>query len=166
MYSIWKIMCFFNIKACQHILLHQIHQIMIFKKASYDPFNHSPIATYKREVKWSYCSGGISGCALCGLILDCFAYFNEQLCHFRGPRSTDFPLTTHYAVTTILRCENVLMHWRTLEGSVQSYVQLAVWQFLSNQNQMYSSWYMVFHFTFVPIHWFLISRTVVEIKKP
>ncbi len=38
MYSIWKIMCFFNIKACQHILLHQIHKIMIFKKASYDPF--------------------------------------------------------------------------------------------------------------------------------
>ncbi len=35
MYSIWKIMCFLNIKACQHILL---HQIMIFKKASYDPF--------------------------------------------------------------------------------------------------------------------------------
>ncbi len=25
-----------NIKACQHILL---HQIMIFKNASYDPFN-------------------------------------------------------------------------------------------------------------------------------
>ncbi len=35
MYSIWKRMCFLNIKACQHIL---IHQIMIFKKASYDPF--------------------------------------------------------------------------------------------------------------------------------
>ncbi len=32
-------MCFLNIKACQHILLHQIHKIMIFKKASYDPFN-------------------------------------------------------------------------------------------------------------------------------
>ncbi len=30
-------MCFFYIKACQHILLHQIHKIMIFKKASYDP---------------------------------------------------------------------------------------------------------------------------------
>ncbi len=29
-------MCFLNIKACQHILL---HQIMIFKKALYDPFN-------------------------------------------------------------------------------------------------------------------------------
>ncbi len=28
-------MCF---KACQHILLHQIHQIVVFKKASYDPF--------------------------------------------------------------------------------------------------------------------------------
>ncbi len=34
----WKIMCFLNIKACQHILLHQKHKIMIFKKASYDPF--------------------------------------------------------------------------------------------------------------------------------
>ncbi len=33
MYSIWKIMCFLNIKACQHILLHQIHKIMIFKKS-------------------------------------------------------------------------------------------------------------------------------------
>ncbi len=31
-------MCFLNIKACQHILLHQIYKIMIFKKASYDPF--------------------------------------------------------------------------------------------------------------------------------
>ncbi len=30
---------FFFIKACQHILLHQKHKIMIFKKASYDPFN-------------------------------------------------------------------------------------------------------------------------------
>ncbi len=35
MYSIWKIMCLLNIKAWRHILL---HQIMIFKKASYDPF--------------------------------------------------------------------------------------------------------------------------------
>uniref|UniRef100_A0A673NKM4 WW domain-containing adapter protein with coiled-coil-like n=1 Tax=Sinocyclocheilus rhinocerous TaxID=307959 RepID=A0A673NKM4_9TELE len=26
-------------EACQHILLHQIHKIMIFKKTSYDPFN-------------------------------------------------------------------------------------------------------------------------------
>ncbi len=32
-------MCFLIIKACQHILLHQIHKIMIFKKASYDLFN-------------------------------------------------------------------------------------------------------------------------------
>ncbi len=31
-------MCFLNIKACQHILLHQIHKIIIFKKASYDHF--------------------------------------------------------------------------------------------------------------------------------
>ncbi len=35
MYSTWKIMCFLNNKACQHILL---HQIMIFKKSSYDLF--------------------------------------------------------------------------------------------------------------------------------
>ncbi len=41
MYSILKIMCFLNIKACQHILLHQIHKIMIFKITSYDPFNIS-----------------------------------------------------------------------------------------------------------------------------
>ncbi len=39
LHSIWKIMCFFNIKACQHILLHQMHKIIIFKQASYDPFN-------------------------------------------------------------------------------------------------------------------------------
>ncbi len=32
-------MCFFYIKVCQHILLHQIHKIMIFNKTSYDPFN-------------------------------------------------------------------------------------------------------------------------------
>ncbi len=38
MYSIWKRMYFFYIKACQHILLHQIDKIMIFKKkASYWP---------------------------------------------------------------------------------------------------------------------------------
>ncbi len=30
-------MCFFNIKTCQHILLHQMHNIMIFKIAPYDP---------------------------------------------------------------------------------------------------------------------------------
>ncbi len=34
MYSIGKIMCFLNIKACQHILL---HQIMIFKKHHITP---------------------------------------------------------------------------------------------------------------------------------
>ncbi len=34
-------MCFFTLKACQHILLHQIHKMMIFKKASYDPFKSS-----------------------------------------------------------------------------------------------------------------------------
>ncbi len=39
MYSIWKIMCFLNIKACQHILLHQIHKVNVFKIASYDSFN-------------------------------------------------------------------------------------------------------------------------------
>ncbi len=32
-------MCFFNIKACQHNLLHQMLKIIIFKQASYDPFN-------------------------------------------------------------------------------------------------------------------------------
>ncbi len=35
-------MCFLNIKACQHILLHQIHKIMIFKK-SYDPFKDTSL---------------------------------------------------------------------------------------------------------------------------
>ncbi len=31
-------MCVLNIKACQHILLYQMHKIIIFKLASYDPF--------------------------------------------------------------------------------------------------------------------------------
>ncbi len=39
MYSIWKTIWFWNIKACQHIILHQIYKILIFTKASYDPFN-------------------------------------------------------------------------------------------------------------------------------
>ncbi len=41
-----------NIKACQHILLHQIHKIMIFKKASYDPFKFSKCKSW--EIKL-YC---------------------------------------------------------------------------------------------------------------
>ncbi len=44
-------MCFLNIKACQHILLHQIHKIMIFKKASYDPFNKKNGNSNKAEIK-------------------------------------------------------------------------------------------------------------------
>ncbi len=42
MYSIWKIM-FFEHSIMQNILLHQIHKIMIFKKASYDPFKTSHV---------------------------------------------------------------------------------------------------------------------------
>ncbi len=38
-------MFFLNIKAYQYILLHQIHKIMIFKKASYDPFNRLEFVT-------------------------------------------------------------------------------------------------------------------------
>ncbi len=37
MYSILRIMCFLNIKACQHILLHQMHKIMILKKHHMTP---------------------------------------------------------------------------------------------------------------------------------
>ncbi len=38
MYSIWKkYIIFFNIKACQHILLHQIHKIVISKKHQMTP---------------------------------------------------------------------------------------------------------------------------------
>ncbi len=37
MYSIKKKYVFFYIKACQHVLLHQMQKIMIFKIASYDP---------------------------------------------------------------------------------------------------------------------------------
>ncbi len=39
MYSIYKKKKKKIIKACQHILLHLIHKIIIFKKASYDSFN-------------------------------------------------------------------------------------------------------------------------------
>ncbi len=46
-----KIMCFLNIKACQHILVHQIHKIMIFKIASYDPFKIIFFCGYKIRSK-------------------------------------------------------------------------------------------------------------------
>ncbi len=39
MYSMWKIMCFLNLKPHKHIALHQIHKIMFFLATSYDPFN-------------------------------------------------------------------------------------------------------------------------------
>ncbi len=38
-----------NIKAWWYILLHQTHQIMIFKKASYDPFKWSEITKNLRR---------------------------------------------------------------------------------------------------------------------
>ncbi len=38
MYSMWKIMCFLNLKNHKHIALHQIHKIMFFLATSYDPF--------------------------------------------------------------------------------------------------------------------------------
>ncbi len=37
---------FFYIKSYQHIVLHQIHKIMIFKKASYDPFKNVIVYIY------------------------------------------------------------------------------------------------------------------------
>ncbi len=39
MYSMWKKMCFLNLKPHKHIALHQIHKIMFFLATSYDPFN-------------------------------------------------------------------------------------------------------------------------------
>ncbi len=38
MYSMWKIICFFNLKLHKHIALHQIHKIIFFLAMSYDPF--------------------------------------------------------------------------------------------------------------------------------
>ncbi len=35
----WKIMCFLNLEPNKHITLHQIHKVMFFLAASYDPFN-------------------------------------------------------------------------------------------------------------------------------
>ncbi len=43
MYSMWKIMCFFNLKPHKSITLHQIHKIMFFLATSYDPFNDKTI---------------------------------------------------------------------------------------------------------------------------
>uniref|UniRef100_A0A673IUM9 Ig-like domain-containing protein n=1 Tax=Sinocyclocheilus rhinocerous TaxID=307959 RepID=A0A673IUM9_9TELE len=40
MYSMWKIMCFLNLKPHKHISLHQIHKIMLFLATSYDPFTN------------------------------------------------------------------------------------------------------------------------------
>ncbi len=45
---------FFNINVkCQHILLHQIHKIMIFKKASYDSFKKI-VRNLKKKYLFSY----------------------------------------------------------------------------------------------------------------
>ncbi len=37
MYSVRKIMCFFNLKPHKHIALQHIHKIMLFLATSYDP---------------------------------------------------------------------------------------------------------------------------------
>ncbi len=37
MYSVRKIMCFFNLKLHKHIALQHIHKIMFFLATSYDP---------------------------------------------------------------------------------------------------------------------------------
>ncbi len=39
MYSMWKIMCFLNLKPRKRIVFHQIHKIMLFLVTLYDPFN-------------------------------------------------------------------------------------------------------------------------------
>ncbi len=49
MYSMWKIMVFFNLKLHKHIALHQIHKIMFFLATSYDPFNK---ALSKQKEAW------------------------------------------------------------------------------------------------------------------
>ncbi len=56
MYSIQKhYVFFFYIKACQHILLHQIHKIMIFKKASYDHFKTHCTGKKKKYIQlWNH----------------------------------------------------------------------------------------------------------------
>ncbi len=51
-------MCFLNIKACQHILLHQIQKI-IFKIASYDPFNFYKVYLFGFETL-VFATSGIS----------------------------------------------------------------------------------------------------------
>ncbi len=46
MYSMWKIMCLFNLKTHKHIALHQIQKIMFFLATSYDPFKQYYIITF------------------------------------------------------------------------------------------------------------------------
>ncbi len=46
MYSMWKIMCFLNLKPHKHIALHQIHKIMFFLATSYDPFKATSFSRF------------------------------------------------------------------------------------------------------------------------
>ncbi len=49
MYSMWKVMCFLNLKPHKRIALHQIHKIMLFLATSYDPFNINIIKVKKKK---------------------------------------------------------------------------------------------------------------------
>ncbi len=51
MYSMWKIICFFNLKPHKHIAL---HQIMFFLAMSYDPFNLSAPPSTFWPLLWFY----------------------------------------------------------------------------------------------------------------
>ncbi len=64
MYSMWKIMCFFNLKPHKHIALHQIHQIMFFLATSYDPFKDK---LWESSANWNlmYCAKVCSLCVFC-----------------------------------------------------------------------------------------------------
>ncbi len=74
MYSIWKIMCFLNIKACQH----QIHKIMILKKSDIQPsmvtrtqnlcsivFYHLPIQVHTQQ-QWTHTRCIVGSHLCCG----------------------------------------------------------------------------------------------------
>ncbi len=51
MYSMWKIMCFFNFKPHKHIALHQIHKIMFFLAMSYDPYKLQRVSAHTDFIK-------------------------------------------------------------------------------------------------------------------
>ncbi len=62
MYSMWKIMCFLNLKPHKHIALHQIHKIMFFLATSYDPFKITVfyVNIFKNRIYRNVCDAALN----------------------------------------------------------------------------------------------------------